>query len=45
MTDLDMADFDMADIDMANLDMMDRKWQVDRNSQYLQTLHADRDRI
>ena len=52
MIDLDMTDVDMAmtDVDMANLDMIesdftDRKRQVDRNSWYLLTLHADRDGI
>ena len=35
----------MADLDMIDSDLIDRKRQVDRNSRYLPTLHANRDRI
>ena len=45
MTDIDMADLDMANLDMIDSDLIDRKREVDRNSQYLLTLHAERDGI
>ena len=40
-----MTDSDMMDLDMTDLDMTYRKRQVDSNSRYLQTLHADIDGI
>ena len=45
MTDLNMTDVDMADLEMIDSDLTDRKGQVDGNSHYLLTLHANRDGI
>ena len=49
-SNLDMIDSDMTGSDRTNLDMInsgltDKKGQVDRNSWYLLTLHANRDGI
>ena len=45
MINSDMTGSDRTDLDMINADLTDKKGQVDRNSWYLLTLHANRDRI
>ena len=47
MTNLARVHLSMTNLDMMNIDfdMTDRKLRVGRNSWYLQTWHADRDKI